>query len=130
MQTSIFCNGIHHHYSNVKIKPKFEPVYIKDLLAKSNTDFYQKEFKMTWQQLASFMNGPLFSDNVAAKTIDLSAGIDNVKASCNNFYENVTQAEVEDYYKKLNDQNPSEQAPSYGLNSKLIKQDNKILEQT
>jgi dipeptidyl-peptidase-3 len=125
-----FANGIHHHYSNVKIKPKFEPVYVKDILANSNTDFYQKEFKMTWQQLASFINGPLFSDNVAMKTVDLSSGIDNVKASCNNFYENVTQAEVEDYYKKLNDQNTSKQAPSYGLNSKLIKKDDKILEQT
>lgn len=125
-----FSNGIHHHYSNVKIKPKFPPVYVKDLLGNSTTAYYEKNFKMTWQQLSAFMNGQLFSDNVAMKTVDLAAGIDNVKASCNNFYENVTQDEVEAYYKLLSDANPSKNQPSYGLNSKLIKKDDKIMEQT
>src|SRR5206468_1793839 len=53
--------------------------------------------------------------------------IDNIKASSVNFYEGVTQQEVEDYYKKFDTKG---NAPSWGLNSKVVKEDGKIVEKT
>ncbi len=59
---------------------------------------------------------PLVYDmTVEPKVVDLRSGIDNVAASSNNFYENVTQKEVEDFYDKFDTKG---NAPSWGLNSK------------
>jgi len=69
----------------------------------------------------------IFDPNFENKTVDLSSGIDNVKASANNFYEGVTQKEVEEYYEarmKKDDEEPI----SWGLNSKMTKVNGEIVE--
>jgi dipeptidyl-peptidase-3 len=112
-----FSNGIHHHYSNLKLKPEFSPKYFNELLASSNPASLPLG-EGSQQKLASFLEPILFDPNIDPKLVDLSAGVDNVKASAVNFYENVTQEQVEQFYavlaKKLN--NPRLQL---GLNSKV-----------
>jgi dipeptidyl-peptidase-3 len=69
---------------------------------------------------------PLFYDiNIEPKCVDLTAGIDNVVASSNNFYEGVTQIEVEDFY---NTMPTTGNAPSWGLNSKVVKENGMVTE--
>ncbi|MCB0820373.1 MAG: dihydrofolate reductase [Bacteroidetes bacterium] len=122
-----FSNGIHHHYASDKIMPGFSQAafagWIKEIpattlpLAKGESP----------DQLIAFLNPVMFDANVDAKTVNLEAGIDNIKGSANNFYEGVTANEVEEYYASKRDEN--DQTPvSYGLNSKLMKVDGKIVE--
>ena len=77
--------------------------------------------------LAAFLQPILFDPNLDAKRVNQEAGIDLVKGPANNFYRNVSQEEVEAYYKSLKD--PADTTPIwYGLNSRLAKIDGKITE--
>ena len=59
------------------------------------------------------------------KSVDQRAGIDNILASCNNYYgPNITQADAEAYYKNLKGDKPSFRPISYGLNSQVVKDEN------
>jgi dipeptidyl-peptidase-3 len=124
-----FSNGIHHHYASDKIIPEFPASFLVELI--NNSDIS----KMPWEKegdvegFISFLTPILFDPNVDGKTVNLEAGIDNVVGSANNFYEDITQKEVEDYYAKLVD--PKDPTPvSHGLNSKLMKINGKIVEKT
>lgn len=69
----------------------------------------------------------IFAPEVMPKRVNQTDGEDLVKSSACNFYENVTQAEVERFYARLKDaSNPT--PPSYGLNSKLTKRNNEMIE--
>lgn len=69
----------------------------------------------------------IFDPEVMPKRVNQTDGEDLVKTSACNFYENVTQAEVERFYDRLKDaSNPT--PPSYGLNSKLTKRNNEMIE--
>lgn len=120
-----FSNGIHHHNSMDKIAPSFSLEYWNQLINQT-TDFKQfsnslKEIEM--EKLTSI----LFNPELFAKRVVLDDGVDLVKNSANNFYENISQKEAEDFYQALSAQNISE-PPSYGLNSKLIKENGIIKE--
>ncbi|MBL7927706.1 MAG: dihydrofolate reductase [Bacteroidia bacterium] len=125
-----FANGIHHHYSNEKIIPAFKNEYFKELLPKSDQQFYQDVLKTDWMGVMSNIVPLMFAQSIDFKTVDLAADVDNVKASCNNFYENVSKAEVEKFYSDLAAKFPKENLPSLGLNSKLIKTEKGIFEKT
>jgi dipeptidyl-peptidase-3 len=57
-----------------------------------------------------------------------AAGVDLIKTSAVNFYEGVTQKEVENFYNKM--KNPTDATPvSYGLNSKVVKKNGVVAEQ-
>lgn len=95
-----FSNGIHHHYASDKILPGFSKEYFKTLV--NNTDSAKLPLikGMTKNMFVNMMTPLLFDPKIDSKTVNLADGIDNVKGSCNNFYENVTEAEVENYYKE------------------------------
>ena len=61
----------------------------------------------------------LFDKNFMPKCVNQASGVDNVLTSANNFYEGVSNAEVDAFYKKFP---ASENAPSWGLNSKTMKE--------
>ncbi len=124
-----FANGIHHHYSNAKILPEFTVDYFKDLMRNSRQANLVPSIFPNNDEAYGRISGIIFSTNTDMKSVDLSAGVDNILASCNNFYEGVTQKEVEDFYSKMNSGSVKE-VPSYGLNSKLIKEDGVIKEKT
>lgn len=113
-----FSNGIHHHYSMDKFYPEFSEDYW-DILIANSTEIPQTEFNV--KEL-------IFDKNIDNKRVSLDQGIDLLHASANNYYENVSQAEAEEFYSKMIDKSDKE-APSYGMNSKLIKKDGIISEQ-
>jgi len=110
-----FSNGIHHHYSNDKLKPEFSEDYLKLLLAETDTTLEGEAFAV------------IFNDK-DAKKVNQAKGVDNVALSAVNFYgPNVTNADVEKFYKDKKSPNP-EKPLSYGLNSKLVKENGQLKE--
>ena len=110
-----FSNGIHHHYSNDKMKPGFSAAYLKTLLADTNANLEGEAFDV------------LFNDK-DSKKVNQAKGVDNVGLSAVNFYgPNVSNPDVEAFYKKKQSPNP-EKPLSYGLNSKLVKEDGQLKE--
>ncbi len=122
-----FSNGIHHHYSNNKIEPGFLKEYFAELTANSGPAGFPLRDGETVEQLAARLTPVLFDPGVAAKRVNLDPKCDMVQCSANNFYEGVTQQEVEKFYAAKAD--PKDPAPvSWGLNSKLFKKDGRIEE--
>ncbi len=104
-----FSNGIHHHYSNDKIKPEFSADYLNELLAETNTSLEGEPFEV------------IFNDK-DAKKVNQGKGVDNVALSAVNFYgPNVTNDDVISFYKQKKSPN-ADKPLSYGLNSQLVKE--------
>ena len=120
-----FSNGNHHHYGNEKFIPACSETFFKTALMNSTAKLLPTENNETVEAFWTRVK-PLFYDlKVEPKLVDQRANIDNVVASSNNFYEGVTQKEVEAFY----DQMPTTgNSPSWGLNSKLVKEDGVIKE--
>ncbi|NEN22487.1 dihydrofolate reductase [Cryomorpha ignava] len=114
-----FANGIHHHYSHVKFQPEFSREFLTGILTKSGAS------------LSDDLMAVIFDPAVDAKKVSKDAGKDIVLASSVNFYDpDLTQTEVDAYYKKKMADRDTERPISYGLNSKLVKgADGKITEQ-
>ena len=125
-----FSNGIHHHYMSAKIQPEFSQESFADYVnsvAKMGKLPLTKD--QTAKELIAQLSPIIFDSNIAPKMVDQSANIDNVVASSVNYYEGVTEAEVEAYYKaKVN--KDDKRPVSWGLNSKLIKVNGKLVEKT
>jgi len=116
-----FSSGIHHHYSKDKIMPEFSNDYFNSLLEAIDQDLLPKDKA----ELKALFSGTIFKDGVDMKSVDQRAGIDNILASCNNYYgPNITQADAEAYYKNLKGDKPSFRPISYGLNSQVVKDEN------
>ncbi len=111
-----FANGIHHHYSNDKFTPEFSEDYF-DMLVRS---LPAESLPAECDELLSLLKPIIFDPTLYSTRLTTAEGVDVVTASANNYYEGVTQEEVEAFYAKMVD--PNDQQPiSYGLNSKLIK---------
>jgi dipeptidyl-peptidase-3 len=121
-----FSNGIHHHYSNIKLSPEFSFEFFQELLKKSDSSKLPLQGKSV-DDLAAFLKPIIFDPKVDAKLVDLSPGIDNVKASAVNFYEGVTKDEVLKFYDEMI-QNSSNKRLSFGLNSKVVKENGHLAE--
>ena len=119
-----FANGIHHHYSNAKFLPEFSFDYFKELVSKSDNAKLPLE-GMKLDAFTTMLQPIMFDPKVDAKAVDLSPNVDIIKASAGNFYEDVTQKEAETFYNSMMQKGVKEQ-PSYGLNSKLIKENGKL----
>lgn len=110
-----FSNGIHHHYSNEKIKPTFSKTYFDQLLKGSNT------------QLEAQVAAIIFNNEDTKKVnLDLSKGL--LRGSAVNFYgDGVTSEEAEQFYANM--KSPDSNRPlSTGLNSKLVKENGQLVE--
>ena len=125
-----FSNGIHHHYSTDKFVPEIDHAYLQDLILHSE----QGNFPVfDGEDLSAFINriSPLILDaNLDAKKVNQSQTEDLVETSAVNFYSGLTQPEVEEFYRSLIEANPNDSTPiSYGLNSKLVKENGEVKEQ-
>lgn len=112
-----FSNGIHHHYSMDKIKPGFSKEYFDTLLAETGTELTGEPYEV------------IFNDEHNKKVnLDESKGL--VEGSAVNFYgEGVTADDVAAFYAKK--QSPDPKKPlAFGLNSKLVKENGKLVEKT
>jgi len=122
-----FANGIHHHYSNDKLKPGFDADYFSALLKGTDPEKLPLHDKETRDQLISSLVPLLFDDKLFSRKIERSEGADIVAESAINMYEGVTQKEVETFYAGKTD--PDDVNPiSLGLNSKLIKKNGTVIE--
>ncbi|SED08105.1 dipeptidyl-peptidase-3 [Tenacibaculum sp. MAR_2009_124] len=110
-----FSNGIHHHYSNDKIKPEFSKEYLEQLLMETNTVLSTEALEVIFND----------KDN---KKVNKKAGVDNVLASAINFYSpDITSKDVEDFYKKAY-KGPEGRPIEAGLNSTLVRENGKLVE--
>jgi dipeptidyl-peptidase-3 len=110
-----FSNGIHHHYSNDKIKPEFSSDYLKQLLADTDTAFEGEAFDV------------IFND-VDSKKVNQAKAVDNVGLSAVNMYgPNVTNDDVINFYKNKISPDPNKPL-SFGLNSQLVKENGVLKE--
>ena len=122
-----FSNGIHHHYSTDKFMPEFDQEYLATLINNSPGSVYPL---LEGQDLGTFTNWItkiIFDPEIAPKRVNQNPEKDLIEQSACNFYEGVNQEEVEAYYEDI--RVPGDKTPiSYGLNSKLIKDNGKISE--
>jgi dipeptidyl-peptidase-3 len=123
-----FSNGIHHHYSNDKFAPGFDAGYFAALVKGSEGAAFPLAEGQSVDGLVAFLTPILFDPAVAAKKFTQDPTIDLVTNSAVNFYEGVTQAEVEAYYKGIVDAK-DETPVSYGLNTRVVKKDGKVVEE-
>ncbi len=122
-----FSNGIHHHYSMDKFYPEFSKKYWHELVYKTDSWIFIHSDIDNLNIIEKKIGNIIFDKNIDTKRVNLDDGIDLVKSSSNNFYENVSQKEVEEFYAKMVDEN-DKYPPSYGLNSKLVKENGIIKE--
>lgn len=124
-----FSNGIHHHYGSEKFVPDFS----QEFLRKAVLDVDSKQLPLAEGQTASQLCDELFSvifdASVMPKRVNQADGEDLVLTSACNYYDGVTQEEAEMFYNSMKD--PKDETPvSYGLNSRLVKEEGKIKEKT
>lgn len=123
-----FSNGIHHDYSSKKYTPQFTKEQFASFVNNSDAKLLPLAEGETPEKLIEKLTPVLFDPELFAKRVNREAGADLVKDSANNFYEGVTQKQVEKFYKKKIDKKDPEPV-SWGLNSKLVKKGNKLEEQ-
>jgi len=124
-----FASGIYHHYSQDKFQPKFSIEFFQAEYAKIPTEKLPLKDKQTREQLYDTLSRVIFDANFMPKCINQNPNDDIVMTSAANFYENVSQSEAEQYYKNLNNEDYDEQ-PSWGLNSRLVKENGALKEET
>lgn len=123
-----FSNGIYHHYGCEKFVPEFSERYLRDVLNKVDSRRLPLADGETVAQLADTLVKIIFDADYMPKRVNKTDGEDLVMTSACNYYEGVTQQEAEDYYNALKEA-AGENAPSFGLNSRLVKHDGKIQEE-
>jgi dipeptidyl-peptidase-3 len=122
-----FSSGIHHHYSNDKIMPEFSKAYFTELVTHSDASGLPVYKGETTEAFIKRLSPILFDPSVAPKKVNLNPKDDLIKTSSVNFYEGVTQNEVQDFYAKMVDKN-SKTPVMTGLNSKVVKEHGVLVE--
>lgn len=117
-----FSNGIYHHYATDKFTPSFTESFFRDMVTKA----FAAEGRGDAEEVLSQIIPIMFDKNLLPKRVNKADGVDLIKTSACNYYDNVSQQEVEDYYSAMSGQNDPE-PPSYGLNSTLVKGEDGML---
>lgn len=115
-----FANGVHHHYSCDKFIPEFSQEFFT---AQVNTLPADKQ-----PANLEILSKVIFDPTFMAKRVNQAEGMDLITTSSCNYYDSITQAEVDAFYATI--KNPNDSTPiSYGLNSRLVKENGKVVEQ-
>ncbi len=120
-------NGIHHHYSEDKIMPQFSQEYFITIVKSVDPGRMPFRDGMAADETLNEIIPVMFDPALMPKRMSQAQGSDIVQTSAVNFYEGVTQKEVENFYNSMKDSN-DETPVSYGLNSKVIKENGEIVE--
>ena len=120
-----FSHGNHHHYGNEKFFPACSADYFNEIVKNSDVAQLPMEQGENVETFLARIKPIIYDPKIEPKLVDLRPNIDNVKASSVNFYEGVTQKEVEDFYAKFD---TSYNAPSWGVNSKTMKENGIVVE--
>ena len=120
-----FSNGNYHHYSNEKFIPACSYDYFKNLVSTTPSNALPLNEGENIEAFTKRIQPIIFDASFMPKCVDLRAGVDNIANSANNYYEGVTQNEVEAFY---NLKDTKGNAPSWGLNSKVVKENGQLTE--
>ena len=124
-----FANGIHHHYAEDKFIPTFTPEFFKNCVVQINSSLLPLRDGQTVEQFIEEISSVIFDPTVMPKRTVQSGNVDLIQASANNYYgEGITQKEVEDFYATMKLGKDTISPISYGLNSRLVKENEKLLE--
>lgn len=122
-----FSNGIYHHYGCEKFVPGFSSSYLREVINNTDKSLLPLKENETIDSFCDELFPVIFDPTILPKRVNKADKQDLVITSACNYYENVTQDEVERFYNDMKDES-DEEMPSYGLNSKLVKRDGKLLE--
>jgi len=122
-----FSNGYYHHYANDKFVPECSFEYFSEIAKNSDAGGFPLNEGENLDAFLTRLKPIVFDAKFEPKMVDLRAGIDNIAKSSNNFYEGVTQPEVEAFYAKFPSQGNQ---PMWGLNSKVVKENGQLTEKT
>lgn len=122
-----FASGIHHHYGCEKFVPGFSEESFYEMVGAVADEYLPLSKGQSKEDLLGILVPVIFNPEVMSKRVNQTDGEDLVQTSACNFYENVSQAEVERFYARMKEEG-NEQAPSYGLNSKLTKRNGELVE--
>ena len=122
-----FASGIHHHYGCEKFVPGFSEESFYEMVEAVADEYLPLSKGQSKEDLLGILVPVIFNPEVMPKRVNQTDGEDLVQTSACNFYENVSQAEVERFYARMKEEG-NDQAPSYGLNSKLTKRNGELVE--
>lgn len=122
-----FASGIHHHYGCEKFVPGFSEESFYEMVGAVADEYLPLSKGQSKEDLLGILVPVIFNPEVMPKRVNQTDGEDLVQTSACNFYENVSLAEVERFYARMKEDG-NEQAPSYGLNSKLTKRNGELVE--
>lgn len=122
-----FASGIHHHYGCEKFVPGFSEESFYEMVEAVADEYLPLSKGQSKEDLLGILVPVIFNPEVMPKRVNQTDGEDLVQTSACNFYENVSQAEVERFYARMKEEG-NEQAPSYGLNSKLTRRNGELVE--
>ena len=124
-----FANGIHHHYGEDKFIPGFSEAFFDTAVRSVDASLLPLKAGETVDTLLARLKPVIFDPVVMPKRTVQSGDTDWIQASANNYYgEDVTQAEVEAFYGKMKAEGDSRCPLSYGLNSRLEKENGQLVE--
>lgn len=122
-----FSNGIHHHNSMDKFFPEITVHEFKSLLKDVDLQDFKIPVGEDFTQFNDFIFDLIYNPKRDSKRVNLDHKVDIVETSANNFYEGVSQTEAEQFYLAMSSDSTDE-IPSFGMNSKLVKENDEIKE--
>jgi len=122
-----FSNGIHHHYSTEKIPVSFSETYFDELITRSKWWSFKTPSGVKFKALIAEIKELLFNPEKDKKRVNLDSEKDLLRSSSNNYYQNVGQAEAEDFYAGLKS-SVGKESVSFGLNSTLVSENGRLTE--
>ncbi|MDR0511295.1 MAG: dihydrofolate reductase [Rikenellaceae bacterium] len=123
-----FANGVHHHYSNDKFAPEFGEKYFDSLIMLTPSNMLPLDYGAQGE-LVRMVKRVIFDPAFLHSRLNQKAGVDMLLSSACNYYDGVTQHEAETFYAEMIDHNDPTPV-SYGLNSRLVKENGRIFERT
>jgi dipeptidyl-peptidase-3 len=124
-----FANGIHHHYAEDKFVPGFTEDFFRRCIRRLDTALLPLRAGQNTNEWLAEITPVIFRPKVMSKRTVQSGDGDLILASANNYYgEGVTMPEVEAFYAHMKAASSKEQPVSFGLNSRLVKEDGQLTE--
>jgi len=124
-----FSNGIHHHYGCDKFVPGFTKEFLLDVVVSLPKELFSMPTGDNLVDMMDELVRVVFDQDIMPKRVNQADGIDKVASSACNFYEGLTQREVEDFYSiQKAGQSSDEEPVSTGLNTKLVKENGCVVE--
>ena len=123
-----FSNGIYHHYGSDKFVPGFSQPYFRDALLNVDSELLGMDENESVSAFINTIFPVIFDPEVLPKRVNKADGVDIIRTSACNYYEGVSQEEVEQFYQKAKDAADTAHPVSHGLNSTLVKADGELKE--